>query len=293
MPGVSPRTCGAADSVLDPRASVPGSSPRPRGGVFFFLVSYRSSGPFPCVRGNGERPAGPVAAQGLLPALAEAMRPQRQAIGRGGFIPVRAGVMRSDRLRLPQFIPARAGQPDQTPHPREVTRVHPRARGAALAGSTSLGPPSGSSPRARGQPRNRSGFRPFFWVHPRARGAALAICADDPFGDGSSPRVRGSWSSSCSSRDRTGFIPAGAGRRSPEARRGHSGSGPSPCPVALPEETASRIDLGRRDLPRRARGAPAPRVSGSGAGPRNAQGSPSARMILRAISPASLWPARG
>ena len=36
-------------------------------------------------------------------------------------------------------------------------------------------------------------------------------------------------------------IPAGAGRRSPEARRGHSGSGPSPCPVALPEETASRI----------------------------------------------------
>ena len=82
------------------------------------------------------------------------------------------------------------------------------------------------------------------------------------------------------------------GRRSPEARRGHSGSGPSPCPVALPEETASRIDLGRRDLSRRARGAPAPRVSGSGAGPRNAQGSPSARMILRAISPASLWPAR-
>ena len=87
-------------------------------------------------------------------------------------------------------------------------------------------------------------------------------------------------------------LPAGAGRRSPEARRGHSGSGPSPCPVALPEETASRIDLGRRDLSRRARGAPAPRVSGSGAGPRNAQGSPSARMILRAISPASLWPAR-
>ena len=62
-------------------------------------------------------------------------------------------------------------------------------------------------------------------------------------------------------------IPAGAGRRSPEARRGHRGSGPSPCPVALPEETASRIDLGRRDLSRRARGAPAPRVSGSGAGP--------------------------
>ena len=45
------------------------------------------------------------------------------------------------------------------------------------------------------------------------------------------------------------FIPAGAGRGSPEARRGHSGSGPSPCPVALPEETASRIDLGRRFTP--------------------------------------------
>ena len=80
------------------------------------------------------------------------------------------------------------------------------------------------------------------------------------------------------------------GHRAPAESR--AGRCPSPCPVALPEATASRIDLGRRDLSRRARGAPAPRVSGSGAGPRNAQGSPSARMILRAISPASLWPAR-
>ena len=127
------------------------------------------------------------------------------------------------------------------------------------------------SPRVRGVRSGRALLDPADWFTP-VRGA--------PCG-----RLWTSESNLC-------FIPAGAGRRSPEARRGHSGSGPSPCPVALPEETASRIDLGRRDLSRRARGAPAPRVSGSGAGPRNAQGSPSARMILRAISPASLWPAR-
>ena len=149
--------------------------------------------------------------------------------------------------------------------------VSPRARGCTVRRFPERLAVGGSSPRVRGVRSGRALLDPADWFTP-VRGA--------PCG-----RLWTSESNLC-------FIPAGAGRRSPEARRGHSRSGPSPCPVALPEETASRIDLGRRDLSRRARGAPAPRVSGSGAGPRNAQGSPSARMILRAISPASLWPAR-
>ena len=47
-------------------------------------------------------------------------------------------------------FPARGGQPLTACHAPRQPQVHPRARGAALAGSTSMGPPSGSSPRVRG-----------------------------------------------------------------------------------------------------------------------------------------------
>ena len=60
-----------------------------------------------------------------------------------------------------------------------------------------------------------------------------------------------------------------------------------------PKRHASRIDLGRRDLSRRRAGrtcSSRQRKRARGRGMHRA--GPSARMILRAISPASLWPAR-
>ena len=148
------------------------------------------------------------------------------------------------------------------------------ARGVAEPHHHSLRP-VGVHPRTcGGNTRQLANYLPVAvrpgWV-PRRGGANRLLSRGFPAPAGRSPRAPGS-------------------PRIPDCLPRRVGS--IPAPGGAPRRDRSRIDLGRRDLSRRARGAPALRVSGSGAGRRYAQGSPSARMILRAISPASLWPAR-
>ena len=114
--------------------------------------------------------------------------------------------------RLEWFIPARAGQPSVADPARSVTRVHPRASGAARPAADGVRRDRGSSPRGRGSPQSERRRTPGSRVHPRAGGAAFEM-QFFPCLRGLSPCARGSRFSFLHPQQRAGFIPARAGRR--------------------------------------------------------------------------------
>ena len=143
------------------------------------------------------------------------------AVGRSRVHPARAGKQaRSHRRQLlvtGGSSPRARGRPAGAPITRPIKRVHPRARGAALAAQVGRISIRGSSPRARGSLWRRSAGSAS-GVHPRARGAALPRTVRVMSGVGSSPRARGSPSPEFPPEFPRGFIPARAGQPARAAR---------------------------------------------------------------------------
>ncbi len=129
-------------------------------------------------------------------------------------------------------IPAHAGQPTSRHKEATMSRVHPRSRGAAVAGfricRPNLGPspltrgslpadpaaaPSvGSIPAHAGQPKLMGRCGRWLRVHPRSRGAALITDDRGPLPAGPSPLTRGSLDLQDVAPGVMGSIPAHAGQ---------------------------------------------------------------------------------
>ena len=132
-----------------------------------------------------------------------------------------------------RFIPAGAGNSQETGLAVTARSVHPRGCGEQSATNADLALTDGSSPRVRGTGRwfaSGGGHERFIpagagnrfpasrrkqmpAVHPRGCGEQVGFASADVREAGSSPRVRGTAGKARSCRSMIRFIPAGAGNR--------------------------------------------------------------------------------
>ena len=134
----------------------------------------------------------------------------------GGSSPRTRGtgsVLRSS-CGMPRFIPAHAGNRQDSHGKSSRHPVHPRARGEQRLAVGELPIDAGSSPRTRGTGGDEVGGGHGVTVHPRARGEQGYSTDAGQRDTGSSPRTRGTDQRLGHRLGRPRFIPAHAGNRS-------------------------------------------------------------------------------
>ena len=155
---------------------------------------------------------------------------------RGSSPRVRGKQAEGRRFRhLRGLIPACAGKTMPIISTCAASRAHPRVCGENRERAANLLKAEGSSPRVRGKHDVAALRRVRRWLIPACAGktqdydsrkdnpgAHPRVCGENPYsarprlsGEGSSPRVRGKPASAQSTDDRTGLIPACAGKTSP------------------------------------------------------------------------------
>ena len=233
--GAHPRAGGAVVLWCPSDSSLPGSSPRGRGGLMRAGTLTASKGLIPARAGRSSWTARPSCASRAHPRAGGAVRrtcaPTSSPAGsspRG-----RGGQQRtSGRVLRAGLIPARAGRSSRSGAPPRRARAHPRAGGAVSCVLPQADSHEGSSPRGRGGHSSAgrqvqgSGLIPARAgrsaaarsagttrrAHPRAGGAVQVLGGDLDIGAGSSPRGRGGPGGIHRAHRAHGLIPARAGR---------------------------------------------------------------------------------
>ena len=192
-------------------------------------------GSIPAHAGQPARSCGQAAPARVHPRSRGAAAVRRRFEGHGkGPSPLTRGSRRwhCELNRLGGSIPAHAGQPRSLATTGWAAGVHPRSRGAAVAGATPLSALQGPSPLTRGslevkaqnvalmgsipahagQPKGPACAAIPCRVHPRSRGAAFRASIATPDVSGPSPLTRGSPPHKAVAHCPPGSIPAHAGQ---------------------------------------------------------------------------------
>ena len=241
---VHPRACGERRGGGGAARSGTGSSPRVRGTRRGPRAGRLTRRFIPARAGNASSRSWPTGAPAVHPrACGERGRDADQRTERGGSSPRVRGTLRPrrDRVGWGRFIPARAGNATPTSAPSPPPSVHPRACGERATAISRSRASSGSSPRVRGTHdrdgaagprrrfiparagnarRDRRG-RKRATVHPRACGERTPRIWRATRQSGSSPRVRGT---------RRWRARSGAPRRFIPARAGNAAAPRAPAP---------------------------------------------------------------
>ena len=181
-----------------------------------------AGGAHPRSRGENEKAGIPAQlGSGSSPLTRGKRGPPGRWRGRSGLIPAHAGkTLLESKLEL-------------------LKRAHPRSRGENSSGRGCPGTPGGSSPLTRGKhvgeiaARDHRGLIPAHAgktpivfeaanrcrAHPRSRGENASAALIVPLGTGSSPLTRGKPCLAAGCQNRSGLIPAHAGKTCPRCHR--------------------------------------------------------------------------
>ena len=219
--GSSPLTRGKLG--LATHAEVPtGLIPAHAGKTYRVKSENSAGGAHPRSRGENEKAGIPAQlGSGSSPLTRGKRGPPGRWRGRSGLIPAHAGkTLLESKLEL-------------------LKRAHPRSRGENSSGRGCPGTPGGSSPLTRGKhvgeiaARDHRGLIPAHAgktpivfeaanrcrAHPRSRGENASAALIVPLGTGSSPLTRGKPCLAAGCQNRSGLIPAHAGKTCPRCHR--------------------------------------------------------------------------
>ena len=167
--------CGGAAADANPDQGALGRSPRVRGSPADAVAAAFSAGSIPACAGEPRAPSRCRGLPGVDPRVCGGAHRPRPALDIPGG--------RSPRVRGSQHlghtvqsgvgsIPACAGEPRLSRHPRRIARVDPRVCGGAQSRRTRSGGIWGRSPRVRGSPIWRSAIP---WLT-----RSIPACAGEP-----------------------------------------------------------------------------------------------------------------